>query len=200
MLQGVLLPRGIREAYIVYLSLWTWGLQIPLPNNGIGIPISTFMHLAKMWPPSPSQIAEIFFLHYTGLCTWFPSCVLPQKSVGPLNVTTPAPVPEIYVRPVRGDSLNENIQGRKCNQYLGISNDRVTLSSRVVLLTPAFRASYPTGTEEVLRKTSSGSPQAPHQGKVPKNPMAVLAEMSKCKPTLPWPCAAASKLELLNQE
>lgn len=98
---------------------------------------------------------------------------------------------------MREDSLNEKIQGRKCNQYLGISNDRAILSSIVVLFAPAFRASYPSGTEEVLRKTSSGSPHAPHQGKVPMNPMAVLGEMSKGKLTLPWPYAAAS--ELLHQ-
>lgn len=67
---------------------------------------------------------------------------------------------------MRGDSLNEKIQGRKCNEYLGISNDRVTLSSIVVLFVPAFRASYPS-TEKVLRTMSSGSPHAPHHSHEP---------------------------------
>lgn len=73
----------------------------------------------------------------------------------------------------------------------------VTLSSVVVLFAGAFRASYPSGTEKVLRKTSSCSPHAPHQRRIPMNPPAVLGEMSKCKLALPWPYAAAS--ELLHQ-
>lgn len=95
---------------------------------------------------------------------------------------------------MRGDSLSEKILGRKRNQYLGISNDRVTLSSMVAQFAPAFGASYPSGTEKVLSKTSSGSLHVPHQGKVPMDPMAVLGEMSKYKLALPWPYAAASEL------
>lgn len=129
MLQAALLPRGIREAYIVYLSLWTWGLQIPLPNNGIGIPISIFLHPLATNVPSFSLLNSWdlpFPLDGALRCdspSRFPSRELPQTSVGlcPQSQSmifrqqkftsslkcklkwTPAPLPEMYIRSMRGD-------------------------------------------------------------------------------------------------